>query len=166
VSGEIVKIHPEFTEGGFLKKDTRIIQIDPQDYELALARKRSAVTDAEYALKLELGHQQVAKREWDLLNQGKPAQDIEKELALRQPHLSKVRADLSATEAELKAAMLDLERTHITAPFNAMMLSESRYLYRWIVSNGSMFRFRLAILVPKPESFMARVMNAMGRLSG
>ncbi|MBW2604757.1 MAG: efflux RND transporter periplasmic adaptor subunit [Deltaproteobacteria bacterium] len=125
VSGEIVEINPEFTEGGFLKKDMRIIQIDPQDYELALARKRSAVTDAEYALKLELGHQAVAKREWDLLNQGKPAQDMEKELALRQPHLSKVRADLAAAEAELKAAMLDLERTHITVPFNVMVRSKS-----------------------------------------
>ncbi|HUV76680.1 MAG TPA: efflux RND transporter periplasmic adaptor subunit [Desulfobacterales bacterium] len=125
VSGEIVEIHPEFTEGGFLKKDMRVIQIDPQDYELALARKRSTVTDAEFALKLELGHQVVAKREWELLNQGKPAQDMEKELALRQPHLNKVRADLSAAEAELKAAMLDLERTHITVPFNAMVRSKS-----------------------------------------
>ncbi len=125
VSGEIVEIHSEFTEGGFLKKDMRIIQIDPQDYELALARKRSAVTNAEYALKLELGHQAVAKREWELLNQGKKAQDMEKELALRQPHLSKVRADLSAAEAELKAAMLDLERTRITVPFNAMVRSKS-----------------------------------------
>jgi RND family efflux transporter MFP subunit len=138
VSGEIVKIHPEFTEGGFIKKDTRIIQIDPQDYELALARKRSAVTDAEYALKLELGHQQVAKREWDLLNQGKPAQDMEKELALRQPHLSKVRADLSAAEAELKAAMLDLERTHITAPFNAMVRSKSVDLGSQVASQEPM----------------------------
>jgi RND family efflux transporter MFP subunit len=125
VSGEIVEIHPEFTEGGFLKKDMRIIQIDPQDYELALARKRSTVTNAEYALKLELGHQAVAKREWELLNQGKAALDMEKELALRQPHLNKVRADLSAAEAELKAAMLDLERTHITVPFNAMVRSKS-----------------------------------------
>ena len=125
VSGEIVEIHPEFTEGGFLKKDMRIIQIDPQDYELALARKRSTVTDAEYALKLELGRQAVAKREWELLNQGKAALDMEKELALRQPHLDKVRAGLSAAEAELKAAMLDLERTHITLPFNAMVRSKS-----------------------------------------
>jgi RND family efflux transporter MFP subunit len=125
VSGEIVEIHSEFTEGGFLKKNMRIIQIDPQDYELALARKRSTVTNAEYALKLELGHQVVAKREWELLDQGKPAQDMEKELALRQPHLNKVRADLLAAEAELKAAMLDLERTHITVPFNAMVRSKS-----------------------------------------
>jgi RND family efflux transporter MFP subunit len=125
VSGEIIEIHPEFTEGGFLKKGMRIIQIDPKDYELALARKKSAVTDAEYALKLELGHQAVAKREWDLLNQGKPAQDMEKELALRQPHLDKVRADLVAAEADLKAAMLDLERTRILSPFNAMVRSKS-----------------------------------------
>ena len=125
VSGEIVEIHPEFTVGGFLKKDMRIIQIDPQDYELALARKRSAVTDAEYALKLELGHQEVAKREWELLNQGKPAQEMEKELALRQPHLEKVRSDLAAAEAELEAATLDLERTHILSPFNAIVRSKS-----------------------------------------
>ena len=125
VSGEIIEIHPEFTEGGFLKKGLKIIQIDPQDYELALARKQSAVADAEYALKLELGHQEVAKREWELLNQGKPAQEMEKELALRQPHLNKARADLSAAEAELKAAMLDLERTHITVPFNSIVRSKS-----------------------------------------
>jgi len=125
VSGEIIEIHPEFTEGGFLKKDMKILQIDPKDYELALARKQSAVTDAQHALKLELGHQTVAKREWDLLNQGKPALEMEKELALRQPHLDKVRADLSAAEAELKAAMLDLERTQIFSPFNAMVRSKS-----------------------------------------
>ena len=125
VSGEIVEIHPEFTEGGFLKKNTKVLQIDPLDYELALARKRSSVADAEYALKLELGHQAVAKREWELLNEGKPAQDMEKELALRQPHLNKSRANLTAAEAELKAAMLDLERTQIRAPFNAMVRSKS-----------------------------------------
>ena len=125
VSGEIVEIHPELTAGGFLKKDMRIIQIDPQDYELALARKRSVVTDAEYALKLELGHQAVAKREWELLNQGKPVQNMEEELVLRQPHLDKARADLAAAKAELEAAMLDLERTHILSPFNAMVRSKS-----------------------------------------
>ena len=87
VSGEIVEIHPEFTEGGILKKGMKVLQIDPKDYELNLAQKQSAVTDAEYALKLELGHQEVAKREWELLNGTNPAQDMEKELALRKPHL-------------------------------------------------------------------------------
>ncbi len=125
VSGEIVNIHSEFTEGGFLKKGTKVLQIDPLDYEIALARKKSAVIGAEYALKLELGHQAVAKREWELLNGSKQAQDMEMELALRKPHLDKVRADLAAAEADLKTAMLDLDRTHLMSPFNAMVRSKS-----------------------------------------
>ena len=125
VSGEVVDIHPEFTEGGFLRKDMKLLQIDPLDYELALARQQSAVADAEYALKLELGHQVVAKREWELLNGDQPAQDMEKELALRKPHLDKARAELAAAQAELETAMLNLDRTRIMAPFNAMVRSKS-----------------------------------------
>jgi RND family efflux transporter MFP subunit len=125
VSGEIVEIHPEFTEGGILKKGMKILQIDPKDYELNLAQKQSAVTDAEYALKLELGHQEVAKREWELLNGDNPAQDMEKELALRKPHLDKARADLAGAQADLKKAMLDFKRTQIMVPFNAMVRSRT-----------------------------------------
>jgi RND family efflux transporter MFP subunit len=125
VSGEIIEIHPEFTEGGLLKEGMKILQIDPEDYQLNLSQKKRAVTDAEYALKLELGHQTVAKREWELLNGTHPAQNEQMELALRKPHLEKARADLKAAEADLKKAMLELERTRITAPFNAMVRSTS-----------------------------------------
>jgi RND family efflux transporter MFP subunit len=125
VSGEIVEIHPEFTEGGILKKGIKVLQIDPKDYELNLEQKQSAVTDAEYALKLELGHQEVAKREWELLNGNNPAQDMEKELALRKPHLDKARAELAAAQADFKKAMLDFERTHIIVPFNAMVRTKT-----------------------------------------
>ena len=113
------------TEGGLLKKGMNILQIDPLDYEIALAQKKSAVTDAEYALKLELGHQVVAKREWELLNGSQLGPDMEAELALRKPHLEKVRAALEAAEADLRTARLDLDRTRIVAPFNAMVRSKS-----------------------------------------
>jgi len=125
VAGEIVEVHPEFTEGGLLIKDMKLLQIDPEDYQLNLSQKQSAVTDAEYALKLELGHQTVARREWELLNGTKPQQDEELELALRKPHLDKARADLAAAKADLKKAALELERTRIMAPFNAMVRSKS-----------------------------------------
>ena len=125
VSGEIIEVHPEFTEGGLFKKDMMMLQIDPEDYQLNLSQKKRAVTDAGYALKLELGHQTVAKREWELLNGTRPAKDMELELALRKPHLDKARADVKAAEADLKKAMLELERTRITAPFNAMVRSTS-----------------------------------------
>lgn len=119
VSGEIVSTHPEFAPGGFLKAGEEVLRIDPTDYELDLARKKSHVADAAYRLKMELGHQEVAKREWQLLKGNKSTTDAD--LALRKPHLEKARADLAAAKAELKGAELDLERTRITAPFNAVV---------------------------------------------
>jgi RND family efflux transporter MFP subunit len=125
VAGEVVEISPELAEGGLLKAGQAILRIDPKDYRLAVERKKSAVVSAEYALKLELGHQDVAKREWELLNQGRPADPLDLELALRKPHLEKARADLAAAKADLQQAQLDLERTRVTAPFNAVVRNES-----------------------------------------
>lgn len=121
VSGEIVDIHPEFTEGGIIRKGEQIIRIDDLDYKLIAAQKQSAVADADYALKLERGRQDVAKREWKLLNGDNPAPEADAELALRKPHLEKARSDLRAANAELEAARLQLSRTKIAAPFNCII---------------------------------------------
>jgi len=121
VPGEIMTTHPEFIEGGILSKGTKILQIDPRDYTLSLAQKKSRVANARYALKLELGYQDVAKREWELLKGDKPPKKMDRELALRKPHLEKARAELEAAKAELKMAELNLSRTTILAPFNAIV---------------------------------------------
>jgi RND family efflux transporter MFP subunit len=121
VPGEVVTTHPEFIEGGILMKGTKVLQIDPSDYKLSLAQKKSRVANARYALKLELGHQDVAKREWELLKGDKPPKKLDRELALRKPHLEKAWAELDAAKADLKMAELDLSRTTIFAPFNAIV---------------------------------------------
>ena len=121
VSGEIVALHPEFIEGGVVKEGEVLVEIDGEDYRLAIERQKSAIANAEYALKLELGHQEVARREWDLINDGKPVAPEDDVLALRKPHLSKARADLAAAEADLKQAQLNLARTVIRAPLNAII---------------------------------------------
>ena len=121
VSGEIKRIHPDFINGGIIRQGEILAQLDDEDYRLAISRKKSDIASAEYALKLELGHQEVAKREWELLNAGKPASEEDVELALRKPHLAKARADLAAAMADLKKAELDQARTRIRAPFNAIV---------------------------------------------
>lgn len=121
VAGEIVAVHPEFTEGGILRKGERIIKVDDMDYKLIAAQKQSAVANASYELKLELGRQDVAQREWELLNGDNPAPAADAELALRKPHLEKAQSDLIAAEAELEASERQLARTRITAPFNAVV---------------------------------------------
>ena len=123
VAGEIVRMHPEFTEGGLLGRGEEILRIDDLDYRLIVAQKQSAVADARYALKLEMGRQEIARREWQLLNGDNPATAGDAELALRKPHLEKAQSDLIAAEAELEAARLQLARTKIHAPFNTIVRS-------------------------------------------
>jgi RND family efflux transporter MFP subunit len=125
VTGEVIQMHPEFQTGGLLKAGEDVLQIDREDYELAVIRAKSAVVEAEYALKLEEGRQEIARREWAILNGDQPADALDKELALRRPHLRKAQADLASARANLKQARIDRERTRITMPFNAIVRSRS-----------------------------------------
>ena len=121
VAGEIQSIHPEFVEGGLIRSGEKILKIDDEDYRLAITRQESAVVDAEYALKVEMGYQDVARREWSLLNPGQSVDGQDAELALRKPHLAKAQSDLVAARAELEQARLNLARTDVAAPFNAIV---------------------------------------------
>jgi len=124
VSGEVVAISDHFIEGGFLKKDEEAVKIDPIDYELALSTAHSELETARFNYKLELGRQDVAKREWELLKTD-DATEQEKELALRVPHLAASQAALEAAQASLENAKLDLERTSVHAPFNAVVVARN-----------------------------------------
>jgi RND family efflux transporter MFP subunit len=123
VAGEIVHVHPEFSVGGIIRKGELILQIDDLDYKLIIAQKQRAVADARYALKLELGRQDIARHEWGLLNGSESISEADAELALRKPHLEKAQADLAGAQADQQAAQLQLERTRIYAPFNAIVRS-------------------------------------------
>jgi RND family efflux transporter MFP subunit len=125
VAGQVVSVHPDFTEGGFLPAGEPVLQLDDADYRLALTRAEADLIDARYALQLELGRQEVAQKEWALLNAGKRTDPAESALALRKPHLDKATSDVAAAEAAVQKASLDLERTRIEAPFNAMVRSRS-----------------------------------------
>ena len=124
VSGIITTVSPEFATGSVLKAGAEIASIDPKDYELALIQKKSQVADARYVLKMEMGNQDVAKREWELINGATPARDGDAELALRKPHLEKAEADLAAAQAQLDQARLDLERTRLKVPFNCIVMAK------------------------------------------
>jgi len=125
VSGEIIKLSPEFVPGGCFKAGEFILQIDPKDYELTVEKTRSQVAQAQYEVKLEQGAQEIARHEWELLGVEETATEQDRELALRKPHLIKANAALEAANAALREAKLNLERTTIIAPFNAIVTSES-----------------------------------------
>ncbi len=125
VSGEVIRLSSEFVPGGRFKAGEFILQIDPKDYELTVEKTRSQVAQAQYELKMEQGAQEIARHEWELLGVEETASEQDRELALRKPHLIKANAALEAANAALREVKLDLERTTIIAPFNAIVTTES-----------------------------------------
>jgi len=139
VSGEIIECHPEFTEGGLIRKGETIIRINSSDYQLTLIQKKRAVTDAEYELKIEEGRQAVAQREWSLLgNKTHIMNPLDAELALRKPHMMKAKAYVEAAKADLEKAKLDLQRTRIIAPFNLVIRTKMVDMGSYVTSQSSL----------------------------
>jgi len=125
VSGKVASINPAFVPGGFFAKGETILTISPEDYQLEVEQVKSEVADADYALKVEQGYQNVSAREWDLLKGSGKGDEVDSDLALRKPHLAKAKAGLEAAKAKLAAAELDLARTRVGAPFAAMVSTKS-----------------------------------------
>ncbi|HEB63680.1 MAG TPA: efflux RND transporter periplasmic adaptor subunit, partial [Gammaproteobacteria bacterium] len=119
VSGEVIKVSPLFVPGGMFKKNDWILKIDPTDYELTVQQRKSDLIRAEYELALEMGRQQIAKQDYVLL--GEKLEGEELSLVLRQPHLEMAKANISAARSLLDRAQLDLRRTLVKAPFNALV---------------------------------------------
>jgi len=122
VAGEIVSIHREFTVGGHLKKGSEVLQIDPQDYELALTLAKARVKDAESKLKILKAEASAAKDEWRVINRNQAGKNNKPSpLLIKEPQLTAAQAMLIAEKADVKKAQLNLARTKISAPFNAMV---------------------------------------------
>ena len=120
VSGRIVWMSDELMPGTRVAKGTVLARVDPTDYELALEQVRSQLRAAELELELERGRRDVAAKEWVLLGDGEEAP-----LALREPQLRAAQQNLTAARAGVKQAEINLQRTFLVVPFNAVVLDES-----------------------------------------
>ncbi len=121
VSGEIIEMSANLVPGGQFSKDEPLLIIDPSDYQLVVKQLASEVARVEADMQMELGRQRVAQKEYELL--GESVSVAEQALILREPQLESNRALLDGTRARLEQAQLDLSRTTVTAPFNAVIMS-------------------------------------------
>lgn len=121
VAGQIIAIAESFTPGGFVEAGEVLLQIDPADFETTLLQRQSELRQATAELEMELGRQDLAKRDYEQLKG--TISDEYKTLVLREPQLDTARAGVEAAEAAVRQAQLDLERTRIRAPFAAHILS-------------------------------------------
>jgi len=119
VTGEVTSISPDFLPGGTLAAGDLVLTIDPEDYELVLKQRESDLARARAAYDIELGRQEIARQEFALL--GEEMAENDRSLVLRVPQLDQAEADLQSARASVEQARLNLDRTRVESPFNAVV---------------------------------------------
>ena len=156
VAGKVVYIHPELIVGGLIRANQTILRIDPRDYELAVRQAESAVADAGVQLETEQAEADVARMEWNQLH---PDTEPTSPLVLREPQIRKAKAMLDSSEAQLAIAMLRLERTSLSLPFDALITTENVDLGQYVVMGQSLAKAygtgSVEIEVPLKDSELA-----------
>jgi multidrug efflux pump subunit AcrA (membrane-fusion protein) len=89
-----------------------------------VAGAEAALAEARAALEIERGRQVIAKREWELFGE-EISEGDGRDLALREPQLRQAEARIASAASGLDAVRLDLSRTEIRVPFDALVVSES-----------------------------------------
>jgi len=123
VSGEIISLPKSFTPGTIVKKGEKLLQIDPSDYQNTLKLRESDLRQAVSDLKIEMGRQNIAEKDYQLLNQ--TLTEEQEALILRKPQLNAARSKVEAARASVEQAKLSLNRTTIKAPFDAQILTRN-----------------------------------------
>jgi RND family efflux transporter MFP subunit len=113
VAGRIISVSAAFHAGGGFQADDVLVEIDPSDYEAALAQAQARLSEARLALENEQARAEQAQRDWKRLAPNeKPGA-----LAQRLPHLAVAQAGVEAAEAAVEKARHDLDGTKLRAPY-------------------------------------------------
>ncbi|HKL00761.1 MAG TPA: efflux RND transporter periplasmic adaptor subunit [Desulfotignum sp.] len=121
VGGFVETISPKLIPGGVFKKGQVMLTLEQKDFELNVARKKAVLDRLSASLRLEMGRQEVAKAEMKILQKDVGSPILDADLALREPQMAQIKADIAAARADLDLARLNLARTTIKAPFNCLI---------------------------------------------
>ncbi len=138
VGGKITRITGAFTPGGFVKEGEVLLQIDPADYQNILKLRKSDLRQAKADLVIEQGRQDVARQDYELVDEMVSMEN--KELVLREPQLNAVKARVEAAEAAVNQAELNLWRTTLRAPFDAHILGRNANLGSQVAPGNNLGR--------------------------
>ncbi|MFK8082752.1 MAG: efflux RND transporter periplasmic adaptor subunit [Granulosicoccus sp.] len=117
ISGTVTDIHSVFVVGGVFSRGDVLLQVDPQDYEIALTQAEANLAQVVAQLQEQQALAAQARTEWRSMGRnGQPS-----ELTLRVPQLAAANANRDAALAQVRQATLDLERTRIVAPYDGIV---------------------------------------------
>ncbi len=159
VSGRVLEVAPDLLEGLHVDAGTMLAHVEGDDYELKIEQAASTLELRCAELDLEMGFQRVATREWELLGESDDVMAGSSSLALREPQLKQAKAMQRSAQSALDQAKLDLSRTEIVAPFNALVLAKSVEVGSMAGTGGEVAR------LVSTDAFHVRVSVPVSKLS-
>lgn len=120
VAGLITEVSSSFDIGKTVNKGEWLVKVDPADFVAALANQRSAAETARRTLQEEETRSRLAREDW--VASGRSLSNAQP-FTLRVPQLQAAKAALEAAEESIKNAQLNVSRTTIRAPFDAVVAS-------------------------------------------
>lgn len=134
VSARVSWVSPQFRAGGFFEQGEELLRLDDRDYQLALIQAQANLASAQQLLNEEQARVKQAKADWRRSGKKGAAPDI----VIRKPQLMAAEANLKSAQASLDQAKLNVERTHIRAPFAGRVLSKSVDLGQFVNSGTTL----------------------------
>ena len=153
VAGEVIKLSPSLVAGGDFSKGDILLNLDPRDYEIALARSRAAMSRAQaeqlFAAEDAARIRSLYAEELASIAQLQSAQRI----------LAVADAALDDAAAMVQRAKVDLARTVFRAPFNGRVRTENVDVGQFL-SKGAMIATlydtdRLQVRLPLADAQLA-----------
>jgi RND family efflux transporter MFP subunit len=138
VNGKVVFVSRALVDGGEFKKGDVLLRIDPVDYQLAVTLAEAQIKDSESKLKVAEEEAAVSREEWHLLYEADPKNKQIPALVAKEPQLAAAKAKLTADQADLQKAKLNLERTEIKAPFDGRVDEENVDIGQYVATGQAL----------------------------
>lgn len=123
VGGRVVWLNPALTAGGRIAEGEALFRLDDTTLKLDLARATATIHGIEARILIEQGQAQRAQR--DLDRAPLTLDDKQRALVLRAPQMAQLEAEREAAEAARDAVEVELAKTTVTAPFDALVMAET-----------------------------------------
>ncbi|MCJ8350426.1 efflux RND transporter periplasmic adaptor subunit [Moritella sp.] len=167
VSGQVESLGQNFATGKLLKQGEVIIKIDDTDYLQTFSSAQVAVADAKLALLEEQRQGLQARLEWQ--NSGISG-GPDSPLVLREPQLIAAQATFKNAQSQLTKAQRDLDKTAITAPFSALVVSRDVQLGSYLQVGNTIATLystdRMEIEIPLSAHQWTSLPNLSGAVEG
>ncbi|GAA4825391.1 RND superfamily efflux pump MFP component [Marinicella pacifica] len=136
VSGRVVSVDDSFVVGGQFKQGDVLLQIETDDYQVAVARAEANLASARASLDLEQAKAEQAEKDWQSFGKKSKPSD----LLLNIPQLKGAQAAVDAAKADLQKARRDLSKTTIRAPFAGAVLAKQVDIGQFVNVSGQLGR--------------------------